>query len=216
MLREPTSSEPRPHHETEYLAIFDEGPLAIQFRRRLKDFFTSLASGRSWPSRIHTDYYPEADERFRIVLLKALLAPYDPRVRSVDRAKMRKFLARNITMLWFPGLPRTRGRKRTVSEAEQRSIRPLYTNVLKLCRERRVSADSVRNLLRQFLPRREFSSQQWTKVNDRIDATAQPGNAPFVQAREILSAVLDCSRSTVDVLVRRVGIRSGPRNRAIE
>src|SRR5262245_59657865 len=127
-----TPTEPRPHQETEYLAIFDEGPLAIKFQRRLEDFFTSLASGRKGPSSIHTDYCPEADEPFRTVLLKALLVQYDPRVASSDRVKMRKFLARNITMLWFPGLPRTRGRKRTVSEPEQRAIPPLYMNLLRL------------------------------------------------------------------------------------
>lgn len=176
-----------------------------------KSFLMPPGQGeRRGPSYFHTHYLPSPGESFHDVLLKALLATYDPGVPNKPyRISLRKFLRTDLPAYFRSKrvFPRPPGPKSRLSLQEQVRVRPACQALLRLCKENRLTPESAYETLVRFFPnRRRFSAQRWEKLEREI---INSSHSDFHKARDALACLLSVSRSTIDDLYAKFGKSKG-------
>ncbi len=173
-----------------------------------QSFLRPHGQGQRWPSYFHSHYLPSPGESFRDVLLKALLASYDPGVpKEPYRTSLRKFLRTHLPACFRSKgfFFRPPGPKSRLSLQEQVQVRSACQALLTLCKENRLTPKSAYQTLVRFFPnRRRVSAQRWEKLEREI---INSSNSDFHKARDTLACLLPVSRSTIDDLYAKFGKR---------
>lgn len=139
---------------------------------------------------------------FRQVLLRALLALYDPRLRGDEHVKpLREFLRAKLPKCFLNWPPKRRGVKALLPVKEQNQIRPANGVLLALYQnaQLRPTPESVIASLRRLFPARADGwTKRWDELATRLQTIIDDPTPAFDKARETLACLFTASRATID------------------
>ncbi len=179
-------------HPAEAIAPF--GLRNPPFEAKLRDLLERLALAPEKPEGRHA-YRPDSGEPLATVLLKALCALYDPRLRRLPQTRdLRRLLRHQLPrhLQWGPDL-RIPGRGK-VPRWEQARVRPACQALLKLYRADPFDPLAVADVLARFFPLRSLSRAQ----AERIVEVIHNNESPHHKARDTAARCLGVSRASVD------------------
>lgn len=136
-----------------------------------------------------------------LIVLQALLLPYDPRVNKAIHVRVRPLLRRKLPGC-FQRSRRLPGRQRGRAAQMRQAIRRVYPKLVALYKNRKVRPGEVM----QFIAGEGLAIDR-VKL-DKLQDIIETPMAAYEKARDTLAAALDAKRGTIDKVIgkRRCGI----------